>query len=42
VAVKILRRIRAARDVEAIADYIAKQSLDSALRFLLQAEATID
>ena len=41
-AVKILRRTRAARDAEAIADYIGKQSLEAAVRFLLQTEATIE
>jgi plasmid stabilization system protein ParE len=41
VAVKILRRIRAAEDAESIADYIAEQSLEAALRFLLETEATL-
>jgi toxin ParE1/3/4 len=40
--VKVLRRIKAARDAEAITDFIGKQSLDAALRFLLQAEATLE
>jgi len=41
VAVRILRRIQAAEDAESIADYIGKQSLDAAVRFLLQTEATL-
>lgn len=40
-ALKILRRIRAAEDAEAIANYISKQSPDAALRFLYQAEGTL-
>jgi len=42
VAVQVLRRIQAARDAEAIADYIGKRSLDAAVRFLLQTEATLE
>jgi toxin ParE1/3/4 len=42
VAVKVLRRIKAARDAEAIADFIGEQSLDAAVRFLLQTEATLE
>ncbi len=40
-AVRVLRRLKAAKDAEAIADYIGKQSLDAAIRFLLQTEATL-
>jgi toxin ParE1/3/4 len=42
VAARILRRIRAAEDAESIAGYIAKQSPEAAVRFLLQAEATLE
>ena len=41
-AVKILRRLQAARDAESIADYIAKRSLEAAVRFLSQTEATLN
>ena len=39
--VKILRRPRAALDAESIADHIAQESLQTALRFLENAELTI-
>jgi len=38
---RILRRLKAARDVEDIADYIAKDSLAVAERFLENAESTL-
>jgi toxin ParE1/3/4 len=38
---KILRRPKAALDVESIADYIAKDSLHAVLRFLENVELTI-
>ena len=38
---KILRRIHAADDAEAIADYIGKQSPEAAIRFLLKAESIL-
>ena len=40
-AVKILRRIKAIEDAEAIADFIARNSLEAAIRFLENTEATI-
>ncbi len=40
-ALRLLRRIQAARDVEEIADFIAQDSLGSAVRFLENAEATL-
>jgi toxin ParE1/3/4 len=40
-AKRILRRPKAAADVEEIADYIAKDSLESALRFLDCVEWTL-
>ncbi len=39
---KVLRRIKAATDAETIADYIGKQSLEAAVRFLLRTEATLE
>jgi len=39
--VRILRRAQAAVDAEAIADYIAKDNLEAAIRFLENTEATI-
>jgi len=41
VAVRVLRRRQAAADAELIAEFIGKQSLEAAVRFLTQAEATI-
>lgn len=38
---RILRRIRAAKDAEEIANHIASDSLDAALRFLENTEATL-
>lgn len=38
---RILRRILAAQDAENIADYIAQDSLEAALRFLKNVEATL-
>lgn len=38
---RIRRRLRAAQDAEEIADYIAKDSLEAALRFLENTEATL-
>jgi len=40
-AVKILRRLKAVHDAEKIADYLAKDSLEVALRFLENVEATL-
>jgi len=40
-AVHILRRLKATHDAEAIADYIAKDSLEAALRFLENTESTL-
>ncbi len=40
-AARILRRIKAAIDAEQIADYIAADSLEAAIRFLENTEATI-
>jgi len=40
-AVRILRRIQAAMDVEEIADYIARDRLEAAIRFLENTEATL-
>ena len=37
----LLRRLKAVQDAEEIANYIAKDSLDAALRFLQNAEATL-
>ena len=39
--VRILRRLKAVEDTEEIADYIAQDSLDTAIRFLESAEATL-
>lgn len=39
--VRILRRRKAERDAENIADYIAKDSLEAAIRFLANTEATL-
>jgi len=38
---RILRRILAAQDSESIANYIAKNSLETALRFLENTESTL-
>ena len=38
---RILRRRKAARDAEDIADYIAKDSLEAAVRFLENTESTL-
>lgn len=40
-AVRILRRPKAAEDVEEIASYIARENLQAALRFLEATEATV-
>jgi toxin ParE1/3/4 len=40
--VRILRRPKAVSDAEALADWIAHDSLDAALRFLERVEATLD
>ena len=40
-AAKIFRRLKAASDAENIADYIARDSLESAIRFLECTEATL-
>jgi len=40
-AVRILRRRRAAEDAEEIADHIAKDSLEAAVRFLENTESTL-
>lgn len=40
-SVRILRRPKAASDAEAIADHIAKDSLETALRFLENTELTL-
>ena len=40
-AVRILRRIKAAQDAEEIAEFIAKHSLPSALRFVERLEETL-
>ena len=40
-ALRILRRPRAAEDAEEIANYIAKDSLEAALRFLENTESTL-
>lgn len=39
--VRIFRRPKAAQDAEEIADYIAKDSLDAAIRFLENTESTL-
>jgi toxin ParE1/3/4 len=39
--VRIRRRSRAAQDAEEIADYIAKDSLEAAVRFLENTESTL-
>ncbi len=39
--VRILRRLKAAQDAEEIADFIAKDSLVAALRFLENTESTV-
>ena len=38
---RVLRRLRAAEDAEELAEHIAKDSLDSAIRFLENLEATL-
>jgi toxin ParE1/3/4 len=38
---RILRRLKAARDAEEIADYIARDSLEAAVRFLEDTETTL-
>jgi toxin ParE1/3/4 len=40
-SVRILRRLKAVEDAEEIADYIAQDSLDAALRFLECTETTL-
>ncbi len=40
-AVKILRRLKAANDAEEIANYLAEDNLEVALRFLENVEATL-
>lgn len=40
--VRILRRVKAARDAEEIADYIAKDSVEAAVRFLENTEETLN
>ena len=40
-AVRILRRLRAAEDAEEIADHIAKDSLAAAVKFLENTESTL-
>lgn len=40
-AVRILRRLKAAHDAEHIADHIAKDSLEAAIRFLECTELTL-
>ena len=40
--VRILRRQKAAADAEEIADYIAKDSLQAAIRFLENTESTLN
>jgi toxin ParE1/3/4 len=40
-AVRVLRRLKAAHDAERIADYIAKDSLEAAIRFLENTEQTL-
>ena len=40
-AVRILRRLKAVQDAEMIADYIAQDSLDAAIRFLENTETTL-
>lgn len=40
-AVRILRRLKAAQDAEEIADYIARDSLEAAIRFLESTESTL-
>ena len=40
-AARILRRLKAAHDAEGIADHIAKDSLEFAVRFLENAETTL-
>jgi plasmid stabilization system protein ParE len=39
-SVRVLRRPKAAQDVESIADYIAETSLKAAVRFLENTEST--
>ena len=39
--VRILRRLKAAQDAEDIANYIAKDSLEAAIRFLENTELTL-
>jgi len=41
-SVRILRRAKAVTDAESIADWIAKDSLDAALRFLESLENTLE
>ncbi len=40
-AARIRRRLKAAQDAENIADYIAKDSLEAAVRFLENTESTL-
>lgn len=40
-SVRILRRLKAAQDAEDIADYIAKDRLEAAVRFLENTESTL-
>jgi toxin ParE1/3/4 len=40
-AVRILRRLKAAQDAEEIAEFIAKDSLAAAVRFLQNTESTL-
>lgn len=40
--VRVLRRPKAAQDAEEIADYIAQDSLEAAVRFLENTESTLD
>ena len=39
---RILRRLKAAQDAEGIADFIAKDSLEAAVRFLENTESTLN
>lgn len=41
-AARIRRRLKATQDAEAIADYIAKDSLEAAVRFLENTESTLE
>src|SRR5687768_11846482 len=40
-SVRVLRRLKAAQDAEEIADFLAKDSLETAVRFLENTEATL-